>query len=252
MGVLYDKQWLDQEMDRLPPWTQPLYKTFTDMLVGDNTYPCVPARQGFLENQLRFSFISDPREKRAAEEVATALKTYGRNARKFGDYTSLAVFFQTPKDMYTTYTVEDYRNLFWNIINKVTAYDEKAWPESIPQNPTHHEWEFCFDGEPYFIFCATPAHQKRKSRYFPCFFIAFQPRWVFANLNRNTAFGRKMKNIIRRRLIKYDGMPGHPDLKWYGQEDNHEWKQYFLSDEEDSPSKCPFMRMRQKTSSFFK
>ena len=100
------------------------------------------------------------------------------------------------------------------------------------QNPAHHKWEFCFDEEPYFVFCATPAHTLRKSRHFPFLLLAFQPRWVFEEINNSTAFGHKMKKLIRKRLIEYDAIPCHPDLKWYGQEDNHEWKQYFLSDDD--------------------
>lgn len=250
MGALYEKHSLDEEITNLPQWKQQAYQTFTSMLIDTNTYPCVPARQGFLDNQLRFCFVSDPRETSASEDLATALKKYGNHARSFGNYTSLAVFFETPEDMIRNYSVEDYRHLFWDALNQVTAYDEQPWPKAIPQEPEHHEWEFCFAGEPYFAFCATPAHRKRKSRYFPYFMIAFQPRWVFEDLNGNTTFGRKMKNIIRKRLLQYDGVPGHPDLKWYGEEDNHEWKQYFLSDDDESPSKCPFMRMKEKMSSF--
>jgi FPC/CPF motif-containing protein YcgG len=37
-----------------------------------------------------------------------------------------------------------------------------------------------------------------------------------------------------------DGVPAHLSLKWYEQENNQEWKQYYLRDDETVPSKCPF------------
>ena len=253
MGVLVDKAWLDEQLETLSLWQQEAYRSFASIIAdNENTYPCVPGRQGFLTNNFRFSFISDPREERSAKELATALTEYGEISRKTGKYASLAVFVETPKDILESYDVEDYRELYWTILNNVTSFDQKEWPEDIPTDPSYHKWEFCFNGEPYFSFCATPAHEVRRSRYFPCLLLAFQPRWVLNDINDSTAFGRKMKKLIRKRLVAYDGIPGHPDLKWYGQEDNHEWKQYFLSDDDSSPSKCPFMRMKNKFSNFLK
>ncbi|WP_200411007.1 YqcI/YcgG family protein [Virgibacillus salexigens] len=252
MGILVEKTWLDEHMESLPLWQQKVYRSFSSMLADTNTYPCVPARQGFLSNQLRFTFVSDPRKEGAAKQLATALREYGNGSRETGKYTSLVVFFETPAVIKANYTISDYRELFWSVLNHVTAYDEQEWPADIPTDPMHHTWEFCFHGEPYFAFCATPEHCLRKSRQFPAFFIAFQPRWVFEDLNDHTRFGRKMKKVIRQRLANYDEIAAHPDLKWYGKADNHEWKQYFLSDDTSSPSSCPFMRMKSKLTSFLK
>ncbi len=253
MDVLLDKEWLDEHLESLPLWKQEAYQSFSSTIADDeNTYPCVPGRQGFLMNNLRFSFIGDPRDIHAAEELAHALKEYGKISRDTGKYASLVVFVETPDEMLASYHVENYRDLFWDVLNHVTTFDQTEWPEDIPTDPSDHKWEFCFDGEPYFAFCATPAHEIRRSRYFPGMLLAFQPRWVFNEINDSTVFGRKMKKLIRKRLVEYDGIPGHPDLKWYGQTDNHEWKQYFLSDDDSSPSKCPFTRMKNKFSGFFK
>ncbi|APH06861.1 YqcI/YcgG family protein [Bacillus weihaiensis] len=251
MGELFEKIWFDEHLQTLSDWKKDAYESFSTIIADkDNTYPCIPGRQGFLTNNLRFSFAGDPRKVDSAKELSLALREYGKCSRETGKYASLVTFFETPKDLLDQFDVEDYRELFWKVLNQVTAFDEKEWPEDIPTDPTDHKWEFCFDGEPYFAFCATPAHEVRRSRHFPCFLLAFQPRWVFEEINDSTVFGQKMKKSIRKRLVEYDGMPGHPDLKWYGQSDNHEWKQYFLSDNETSPSKCPFMRMQQTLPNF--
>ncbi|MFD1173127.1 YqcI/YcgG family protein [Oceanobacillus picturae] len=252
MDTIFDKQWLEKKLGALPHWQQDAYSSFASMLTDTNAYPCVPARIGFLSNELRFRFIGDPRKIETAEQLAATLKSYGEIARGTGKYASLGVFFYTPDDMAATYSIEDYRDVFWTLINSVTAIDETEWPSSIPEDPHDPNWEFCFNGEPYFAFCATPAHKLRKSRYQSCFFIAFQPRWVFKEINGRTPFGQKIKKAIRQRLAAYDDIPIHPDLKWYGDTSNHEWKQYFLSDDASGPTRCPFTRMKNKFSSILK
>ncbi|GEC84223.1 MULTISPECIES: YqcI/YcgG family protein [Lysinibacillus] len=243
MGAVFDKIWLEQHLASLPLWQQIAFQDFASMVADDaNAFPCIPARTGFISNQLRYSFVGDPRELQSAKDLANCLRAYGDCARSAGKYTSHAIFFETPKDMLENYDVEDYRALFWTMLNHVTAFDEKEWPREIPVNPSNHTWEFCFNGEPYFVFCATPAHQLRKSRQFSTLLMAFQPRWVFEDINDTTVLGQKLKKLIRKRIEQYDAIPEHPDLKWYGQKDNFEWKQYFLSDDEHSPAQCPFVR----------
>ncbi len=247
MAELYTKSWLEENLESIQNWQQDAFKHFSNMIADKgNTYPCIPGRQGFLSNNLRFGFTSDPREDGSIEDLAFLLKSYGEISRDTGKYASLVVFFKTPEQFKDNYRVAEFESLFWSVLNRVSAIDEVEWPEDIPTDPSHHEWEFCFHGEPYFAFCATPGHIFRKSRSFPCFMMAFQPRWVFDEINDSTVFGRKLKKAIRKRLADYDDVPIHPDLKWYGQTDNHEWKQYFLSDDESSPSKCPYTYMKNK------
>lgn len=247
MGSLYEKLWIDEHLHTLPGWQQAAYRSFANLLPvnDDNAYPCIPARRGFLTNQLRFGFVSNPLDQRSTGQLASALSEYGSSSREAGPFTSLVVFFETPAELFQEYGVENYRTLFWSLLNRISDLDPQAWPIDIPTDPAHHQWEFCYQGEPYFVFCATPAHQYRRSRHFPCLLMAFQPRWVLENMNDSSAFGAGIQKLIRKRLADYDETPIHPDLKWYGQEDNREWKQYFLSDDESSPSKCPFHRMKK-------
>lgn len=253
MSTPLDKNLIDKQIESLPLWKQQAYQHFSSMIANDgNTFPCIPARIGFQSNNLRFSFIGDPRKFHSTVELAETLREYGKCSRNTGKYASLVVFFETPKEMLEDYNIEDYRELFWTVLNNVTALDKNEWPKDIPTDSAHHKWEFCFNREPYFVFCATPAHLVRRSRNFPCLLMAFQPRWVFEQINDSTSFGRTMKKLIRQQLANYDNVPAHPDLKWYGNEDNHEWKQYYLSDDEESPIKCPFMRMKNTFSKFLK
>lgn len=242
--AVLDKKWIEEHFETLPLWQQSAYTDFAAMVADEaNTFPCIPARKGFLSNHLRYSFIGDPREEQSIKTLALCLKEYNKHCQTCGNYTTHTIFFKTSNDMHK-FDVADYTILFWSVLNNLTKFDEIDWPKEIPTDPSHNEWEFCFNGEPYFVSCATPAHKIRKSRHFSTLLMAFQPRWIFEEINDSTAFGRKLKKLIRKRINEYDDIPAHPDLKWYGQEGSNEWKQYFLSDENDSPLKCPFLRMQ--------
>ncbi|UKS31362.1 YqcI/YcgG family protein [Paenibacillus sp. HWE-109] len=244
---LHAKTWLDRHLGELPVWQQDAFSQFGDMIAdSDRTFPCIPGRQGFLADSLRFGFAPDPRTDTAIEEVAALLQQYGECSRDTGKFASLVIFFQTPDDMRNDYAVEDYEHLFWSILSRVSAKDDMPWPGHISNDPSHPSWEFCHSGQPYFAFCGTPAHQVRKSRRTSHFLITFQPRWVFAEINDSTPFGRNMKKLIREKLVAYDGVPAHPSLKWYGQSDNLEWEQYFLRDDDSVAAKCPFHAMHKK------
>ncbi|MNY47745.1 YqcI/YcgG family protein [compost metagenome] len=107
-------------------------------------------------------------------------------------------------------------------------------------------WEFCYDGERYFVYCGTPAHTARQSRSFPYFMLALTPRWVLDKWNAQPQKAAAVAPQIRARLAAYDAVPAHPELKPYGAEGNLEYKQYFLRDDDASPAKCPFHRAIQK------
>ncbi|WP_424475140.1 YqcI/YcgG family protein [Oceanobacillus kimchii] len=246
MSILFDNVKIERHWELLSPWKQDAYQYFQFMIGEKNDYPCVPARQGLKNNRLRFSFLDDVDD---TKMLASSLKEYGDISKAIGQYTSLVMFLHMDE---TQATMENYQDLFWDLLSDVTNYDTSDWPVNIPDNPEHHEWEFCFGGEPYFVFCATPVHQLRKSRYFPYMMLAFQPRFVFDELNASTAYGRKMKKVIRQRLQAFDSTSVHPELKWYGNTDNHEWKQYFIGEDDHSLSKCPFTRFKQRISNLTK
>ncbi|SFM37112.1 hypothetical protein SAMN03159341_1295 [Paenibacillus sp. 1_12] len=247
MVDLTTKVWLDDHLSDLAEWQQDAYRQFGSMIADpDQRYPCIPGRQGFLTNNLRYGFAADPRSEQAVVDVAQLLKQYGACSRETGKYASLVIFFNTPGELVDESSLEDFELIFWSVLNRVSANDPTPWPDHISTDPSDPSWEFCYDGHPYFAFCGTPVHQIRKSRRTPYFLIAFQPRWVFDEINDSTPFGRNMKKLIRQKLVDYDGVPAHPSLKWYGQENNQEWKQYYLRDDESVPSKCPFTYMKNK------
>jgi len=229
--------------DQLKEWEKKAIEKFsTKMSDKEKPFPCIPATIGFSKNKLRYSFIGDPRNSSTLYELAQALSSYTDVSRKIGSYTSLIVFYETPEDMKTAFTVEDYEQIFWKHLSGLRSIDRFDWPEDIPMDPHHPIWEFCYHGEKYFMYCATPTHKNRKSRHFDEMLLAITPRWVLQEFNKSPHFAKGIKQQIRKRLTAYDSAPIHPDLNSYGAEDNFEWRQYFLRDDDTSLSKCPYHR----------
>ncbi len=226
--------------ESLSTWQKEVLEQFKAKMTDKNDlFPCIPATIGFSLNQLRYGFLKDSIKHNTVQELAKLLGNFTEHADEYGDYTSLIVFYDLPEEVKKTYTVEQYEQLFWQQLNELVEYDEIEWPNEIPREAQHPLWEFCFHGERYFMYCATPAHSNRNSRSFPTLMLAITPRWVFQKFNK-TKHADKIIHQVRTRLQEYDTISRHPELRTYGDEDNFEWKQYFLRDENITLAKCPF------------
>jgi uncharacterized protein len=221
---------------------QALDSFFAKMSDKEKPFPCIPATIGFSMNQLKYGFIGSPRRDTTIKELASLLTSYTEQSREFGNYTSLIIFYETQESMKNA-PVEEYEQIFWEHLSGLTALDEFDWPADIPQDPHDPIWEFCFNGEKYFMYCATPAHKNRKSRHFDVMMLAITPRWVLQEFNKSQGFAQRIKAQVRERLANYDNISIHPDLNTYGAKDNFEWRQYFLRDDDTSLSKCPYHRV---------
>lgn len=208
-------------------------------------FPCIPAVQGFALHHFRYGFIHLGKVQEAAGQLAALLGEYGSRLRGLGPYTSLVVFIGTEEpDKDQLKGIAYYERLFWQLLSRTTDYDTVPWPAGLPEDPEDHRWEFCYAGEPYFVYCGTPAHELRQSRHSAYMMLAFTPRWVLRQFNARARQAEHTKMMIRKRLAEYDLIPSHPDLKLYGAKDNYEWKQYFLRDDMTSQPRCPFAKQR--------
>lgn len=238
----------DQVINRnqVEAWKSTAIKEFVAKMDDkDHPFPCIPATQGHSLDQFRYGFIEDPFANASTVELASLLTEYTTVSKQLGTYTSLIIFYKTPNYIKNSFNIEKYELLFWHQLSKLREMDEFQWPSHIPTDPNDPLWEFCFNKEQYFMYCATPAHKNRKSRHFSTFMLAITPRWVLENFNTSQTYADKIKSKIRKRLADYDSIAVHPDLNSYGLEDNYEWKQYYLHDDNTSLSKCPFHTMHQ-------
>ncbi|MBB6444009.1 YqcI/YcgG family protein [Bacillus benzoevorans] len=240
MNNIFQQKEIEQHLHLLKPWKQDAFMAFKDKMTdGVHPFPCIPATMGFHLYHLRYAFIAELEKVSSILKLANVLKTYGTISRECGTYTSLIIFFQ----LTSAATMEEYEQLFWKTLAGVSELDEHHY---LTQNPHNPVWEFTFNGESYFVYCATPEHKKRRSRSFPFMMLAITPRWVLQHFHQTHPNVEQMKSLIRKRLMNYDEVPVHPELKWYGEEDNYEWKQYFLRDDETMPSACPFTNLLNK------
>ena len=236
----------DLENQHIEAWQKKAYELFKlKMTDANQLFPCIPALLGFKSGHLRYGFIGSPLKHETSYELAAILKEYSLHCKSFGKYTSLIIFFSSPKESLDL-GIKEYQELFWQHLINLSILDELPWPELIPSNPSHPLWEFCFHGTPYFMYCATPAHMKRKSRSFPFLMLAITPRFVLKEFIAKGKHADKIKQKIRERLYAYDSTSIHPALNSYGNSDNYEWTQYFLPDDQTSFSHCPFHSEKNK------
>ena len=136
---------------------------------------------------------------------------------------------------------ETYKRQFWDLLKDLGGRDPEPWPETVPRDPGHPKWRYCFAGEPVFIVARAPFYEARRSRYTPHGLeITIQPAGVFEGLSGMTDKGQKARSTIRDRLADYDAIPKHPDSGDYSDPRRYEWKQYMLPETNDeSIARCP-------------
>ncbi|QWC20813.1 YqcI/YcgG family protein [Halorubrum sp. 2020YC2] len=90
--------------------------------------------------------------------------------------------------------------------------DPEPWPASVPTDPYHPKWQYCFAGQPVFIVARAPFYEARKSRHTAHGLeITFQPWTNFESLTGLDDKGQEARTLIRRRLSQYDDVDKHPD-----------------------------------------
>jgi hypothetical protein len=158
---------------------------------------------------------------------------------------NIAIFFEPDAQPLTH---EAYHAWFWSILQHLHDVDPDPKADAQPE-PSHEDWEFSFAGVETFVVCACPSFRLRHSRNLgPGMVLLFQPRSVFVDTITNKVIGREARNQVRKRLETWDEISAHPDLGFYGDPGNLEWKQYFLDDANlPADDRCPFLkRQREK------
>src|SRR5262249_11741503 len=138
-------------------------------------------------------------------------------------------------------TVEEYHTQAWGILQHLHDNDPAAWPASVPTDPDHPLWSFCFDGVPLFANFSNPGHKCRKSRNLGrSLALVVQPRQGFDLVAGNDPEGQKVRELIRSRIASYDSVPVARELATYGDPDACEWRQYGLPDDDGTIfNTCP-------------
>ena len=220
----------------LPQWLVQEYKNF-ERIVSDSTFPCTFGIAGQKRGELRYSYITH-------NDWSHLPKTIERFNNLFDQQEKLIRygFFLFVEPEKEERSISYYRQYFWNILQYLHDHDDQKWPEDFPHDPDHHLWTFVFANEPYFAFGNAPAYKQRKTRDLgKSLIIGFQPRRIFEGLEGTSKSGKMSREKIRKRVERWDGLPTHPNISYYGDESHREWKQYFIGDDmEPIRGSCPF------------
>jgi FPC/CPF motif-containing protein YcgG len=219
----------------VPRWLVEEHARFAERLL-DPRYPCYFGTNAEKRGELRYGYV----EGEDLSGVPALLREFLELSRANpGVRHALALFFSPePVERPLPY----YRRRFWETLRFLHDADEGTWPLDRPYSPEDPKWEFCFDGEPMFVFASTPAYRRRDSRNMGgSLVLLFQPRRVFDGIEGGTPAGMRAREIIRARMEAWDSMEAHSDMGSYGDPSSHEWKQYFLPDD-NAPvtGRCPF------------
>ncbi|KAK2873354.1 hypothetical protein FQN49_002407 [Arthroderma sp. PD_2] len=224
-------------------WQRQSYDAFQGALYSTDpvAFPCVYATKGFKAKEHRYIFLeSEDTNNKNVATLSAALKEYLSTPQsELGPNTSLVVLFPIANSQLTA---REYHQKYWDCLRALRKVDTKPWPADIPTDTDTPLWKFCFNDEPVFSAAMTPSHEKRRSRYAPCFCIVFQPNFVFDIL-----FATELKKAaiskMRELLADFDEVPISPELKNYGDVTGRESKQYFIMDENHSSPPCPYPRL---------
>lgn len=238
---LWTKESLETAIERneLATWKATRYGAFHETMADEDApYPCYFAVEAEEEGLFRYVFPGSPEDPEARSRLAAALETYLEGYESIGEITSLVVLFEPPTDEQSP---EVYKNQFWGLLEYLGESDPEPWPETVPPDPDHPKWRYCFAGESLFLVARAPFYEARRSRYTPHGLeITIQPAGVFDGLSGMSDDGQRARSTIRDRLENYDEIPRHPDSGDYSDPRRREWKQYMLPEtNEESVARCP-------------
>lgn len=212
-------------------WKIDAYEQYKSRLRAPD-YPCFFGQSGEARGEMMYTFIAN----NDLDELATNMQRFVGLIRT-PDYErcSLIAFFE-PDPSIVDHEVFVAR--FWQALQFLHEHD------SDPANraPDHPLWEFSFQGSEMFVVGASPTYRLRRSRNLgPCVVLVFQPRSLFIDPATSQPIAAPVRQRIHKRMLAYDEMPVHPDIGFYGEALNREWKQYALPDDnEPTRGVCPF------------
>ena len=196
-------------------------------------YPCFFGQTGEARGEMIYTFIAEG-----------GLHEFVRNMRQFvtligappHERSSLVAFFEPDP------SVTDHLSFvarFWQILQFLHDHDRGPVTDKTPDHPL---WEFAFGACEMFVVGASPTYQHRRSRNLgPGMVLVFQPRSLFIDPATSQPIAAPVRQRIHKRMMAYDGMTVHPDIGFYGNISNREWKQYALPDDnEPEAGVCPF------------
>jgi FPC/CPF motif-containing protein YcgG len=222
-----------------PQWLLDSHEKFHEALSAPG-YPCYFGAQAEKHGHFYYSYAS----RSDLAHLPSTLRTFTEIMRVHArTRTNLVVFLKRERSCRNH---QAYRSMFWEILQYLTDRDPQRAANVAAVSPDDPLWEFSFAGSLFFVVGAAPSYRLRRSRNLgEGLVMLFQPREVFLDPRTALPIGPQVRASIRNRLAAWDEISAHPDLGVYGDRHNREWRQYFLSDD-DQPEQgeCPLNAVR--------
>jgi hypothetical protein len=196
-------------------------------------YPCFFGQGGEARGEMLYTFVA----KSGLNEFVTNMQQFvSLIGAPPHERSSLVAFFE-PDPSITDHA--SFVARFWHVLQFLHEHDRNPATERTPDHPL---WEFAFEGCEMFVVGASPTYQCRRSRNLgPGVVLVFQPRSLFLDPATSQPIAASVRQRIHKRTLAYDGIAIHPDIGFYGNAGNREWKQYALPDDNQPESgACPF------------
>jgi FPC/CPF motif-containing protein YcgG len=214
-----------------PDWFADAHQGFRNILLGEVGYPCHFGVNGERAEHNWFIALDESVPGFGIAGLAQTLREYRVLASTGPARQSLVVLVGPPDPRPE---LERDADRFWQVLSDLSVQDVDPWPASRPIDSGEPGWQWCFAGQPWFVFGASPAYRERRSRDVgPCLTLVFQlVERVFEGLSGSSVAGKAAKNQIRGRLSDYDTAAAHPHLGDAQYSSTYKWRQYFLPDDD--------------------
>jgi FPC/CPF motif-containing protein YcgG len=213
-------------------WKMEAYEQYKARLHAPE-YPCFFGQSGEARGEMLYTFIANCDTDELVKNMRRFVSLIGAPPH---ERSSLVAFFE-PDPSITDHP--SFVARFWQILQFLHDHDRDRVTDKTPDHPL---WEFAFERCEMFVVGASPTYKHRRSRNLgPGVVLVFQPRTLFIDPATSQPIAASVRQRIHQRMIAYDGMTVHPDIGFYGNISNREWKQYALPDDnEPEAGACPF------------
>jgi uncharacterized protein len=196
-------------------------------------YPCFFGQTAEAHGEMLYTFVAQSNLHEIVIGVRQFVSLIGAPPY---ERASLAAFFEPDPAMADHISFVE---RFWQALQFLHDHDRDPATNRTPDQPL---WEFGFEGCEMFVVGASPTYRRRQSRNLgPGMVLIFQPRSLFIDPATSEPIDAATRRGIHKRMLAYDGMTVHPDIGFYGNPGNREWKQYALHDDnEPETGACPF------------
>src|ERR1044072_3302545 len=146
-----------RDAEAVPAWVPSAYRHYRETILHPD-FPCYFGTKAEERDRIRVSYASE----REGDHLPGVLRAFVEHSRAHPKHRSVLIVFFAPDGRRRT--LADDAERFWELLGWLHERDRDPWPEDVPGDPADPHWEYCFAGDPMFVFPCSPAYRLRRSR----------------------------------------------------------------------------------------